>query len=214
LSSLARTGLGLCICRNIVHGFGGEITVESEPGKGSRFSVRLPACPPELGASPAPVVAPVDPAHHVDASRRGPRPRVLVIDDEALIRALVTKLLEDDYEVVGADSVRSALALVNGGSELNVVLCDLMIPGESGIDFFSVLRRLYPDLVDRVGFITGGAITPETAEFLESAARPVLSKPFELGSLRAFVERVLAEQAEAQTTPAAYRPAALPFGTR
>jgi PAS domain S-box-containing protein len=207
------TGLGLCICRSIVQGFGGEISVESEPDKGSRFSVRLPACSPESSAHAAPVSERIE-SLRASPSTRGPRPRVLVVDDEALIRALVAKLLEDRYEVIGADSVHSALAILNEGSELNVVLCDLMMPGESGIDFFSVLRRLYPDLVERVGFITGGAVTPDTTEFLETAARPVLNKPFELGTLRAFVERVLTEQAEAQTTPAAYRPAAPPFGTR
>jgi CheY-like chemotaxis protein/anti-sigma regulatory factor (Ser/Thr protein kinase) len=207
------TGLGLCICRSIVQGFGGEITVESEEGKGSRFNVRLPPCSDESDLSAEPV-AERSPPPLSETPSRAARPRLLVIDDEVLIRSLVAKLLQDRYEVVGADSVRSALALLNDGREVNVVLCDLMMPGESGIDFFSVLRRLYPDLVDRVGFITGGAVTPDTMKFLESASRPVLSKPFDLDSLRAFVERVLAEQAEAQTTPAAYRPWARPSEIR
>ena len=54
-----------------------------------------------------------------------------------------------------------------------------------------MVRRLYPDLLGRVGFITGGAVTPDTSKFLDTAARPVLNKPFDVQSLGAFVERLL-----------------------
>jgi PAS domain S-box-containing protein len=200
------TGLGLCICHNIVQSFGGEISVESEPGKGSRFCVRLPAC------APAVVQEPVAPARaslpaRISLAPRGGRLKVLVIDDEPMIRSLVAKLLSSRYDVRSADSVRAALSYLNQDSDYHVILCDLMMPGESGMDFFSVLRRLYPDLVERIAFITGGAVTPDTSKFLETAARPVLNKPFEFESLLAFVERVLEAQAEGETTPAAYPPA-------
>jgi len=82
-------------------------------------------------------------------------------------------------------------------------LCDLMMPGESGMDFFSVLRRLYPQLVGRVAFITGGAVTPDTSKFLETAARPVLSKPFTFESLLSFVENAIALRTSS-AIPAAY----------
>jgi len=78
-----------------------------------------------------------------------------------------------------------------------------MMPGESGMDFFGVVRRLYPDMVKRVAFITGGAVTPDTSKFLETAARPVLNKPFTPETLAAFVEQLVSEGA---STPAAYRP--------
>jgi DNA-binding response OmpR family regulator len=61
-------------------------------------------------------------------------------------------------------------------------------------------------LVDRIGFITGGAVTPDTSKFLETAARPVLNKPFNFESLLTFVQQVLEAQAEAATTPGAYPP--------
>ena len=138
---------------------------------------------------------------------RGARLKVLVIDDEPMMRSLVAKLLASRYDVTNADGVHAALSCLNQGSDYQVVLCDLMMPGESGMDFFLVIRRLYPDLVERVAFITGGAVTPDTSKFLESAARPVLTKPFDFESLLAFVERVLEAQAEAETTPAAYPPA-------
>jgi PAS domain S-box-containing protein len=199
------TGLGLCICRSIVQDFGGEISVESEPGKGSRFCVRLPACAPD--AVPEVLTrAPAPPPARITLAPRGSRLKVLVIDDEPMMRSLVARLLAGRYEVTSAESVRAALSFLNQSSDYQVILCDLMMPGESGMDFFSVIRRLYPDLLERVAFITGGAVTPDTSKFLEMAARPVLNKPFDFESLLAFVERVLEAQAEAETTPAAYPP--------
>lgn len=195
------TGLGLSICRTIVSGFGGEIGVESAVGRGSRFRVRLPPCSEAAtGTEPASVESPPPPRLSSHPSRV--TPKVLVIDDEPMIRSLVTRVLSSYFQVTSADGVRAALAALNESQEYEAILCDLMMPGESGMDFFAVLRRLYPQLVRRVAFITGGAVTPDTSKFLETAARPVLNKPFNPASLAAFVEQLVAQQA----TPAAYRP--------
>jgi CheY-like chemotaxis protein len=197
------TGLGLSICRTIVQGFGGEIGVESAPGKGSRFRVRLPASVEDAHrseSSPPSVPPPARPS----IGPRSAAPKVLVIDDEPMIRSLVSRVLSDHFRVTCVDGVRAALSTLNQDAAQDVILCDLMMPGESGMDFFGVLRRLYPDLAGRVAFITGGAVTPDTSKFLETAARPVLNKPFSAQSLGAFVEQVIAESSA--TRAAAYRP--------
>jgi CheY-like chemotaxis protein len=132
----------------------------------------------------------------------GVAPKVLVIDDEPMIRSLVNRLLSGRFRVTAVEGVRAALAALNQASDYDAILCDLMMPGESGMDFFGVLRRLYPDLLDRVGFITGGAVTPDTNKFLETSARPVLNKPFNAQSLASFVEQLIG----ARATRAAYPP--------
>ena len=195
------TGLGLSICRSIVAGLGGQIGVESAPGRGSRFRICLPA---STEVAPPTVVAPTETPSPARASARPPgsAPKVLVIDDEPMIRTLVARMLSRQFRVTSVDGVRGALAALNETSDFDVILCDLMMPGESGMDFFGVVRRLYPDLVARLAFITGGAVTPDTSKFLETASRPVLNKPFNAEALGAFVQQLVA----AQPTRAIYRP--------
>jgi PAS domain S-box-containing protein len=191
------TGLGLSICRNIVKSFDGELSVQSQLGDGTRFSVRLPPCTPQRSEPPKVLPAPAG-LLGVVAERS---PKILLIDDEPLIRSLVMKLLAGRYRVKAVDSVRAALALLNTDSSFDLVLCDLMMPGESGVDFYGVLRQLYPNLLSRLAFITGGAVTQETGKFLETAGRPVLAKPFALDSLLAFVDGVLAARGRVTPVP-------------
>ncbi|HYQ14541.1 MAG TPA: hybrid sensor histidine kinase/response regulator, partial [Polyangiaceae bacterium] len=188
------TGLGLSICQSIVESFGGEIAVESAEGKGSCFRVRLPAGIAESGPpEPGPVSTP--PAPSEGFAHDGAPPKVLVIDDEPMIRKLVGRLLGGHYRVTSVESVRAALAELNHSTDYDAILCDLMMPGESGMDLFGVLRRLYPDLLERTAFITGGAVTPDTRKFLETASRPVLNKPFNAQTLNGFVQQLIGVRA-------------------
>ncbi len=194
------TGLGLSICRSIVVGLGGQIVVESAPNRGSRFRVSLPASA-EAVPAPSDAAAATPPPAPASSRPTGSAPKVLVIDDEPMIRSLVTRMLSARFRVTSADGVRAALAALNETSDFDVILCDLMMPGESGMDFFGVVRRLYPDLVGRLAFITGGAVTPDTSKFLETASRPVLNKPFNAEALGAFVQQLIASK----PTPGVYR---------
>jgi len=175
------TGLGLWICQGIVAGLGGALSVESEVGKGTTFTVTLPArMMPEPDET--------EQADEQAASRRG---RVLIVDDEpAVARALRTGL-GDEHDVVIAASGREALALLLGddpdAARFDVILCDLMMPDLDGAELYEQLREKRPDLAARVIFVTGGAFTSRAREFIERSGVRTLEKPFDIESVRSLV---------------------------
>jgi PAS domain S-box-containing protein len=169
------TGLGLAISRRIIEEAGGRITAESRPGEGARFLVRLPAAPAGPPVSPPPL----DVASTVGGSRRG---RVLIVDDEPLIRSSLARLLRREHDVVEAPGGRAAEAMLTSDESFDVILCDLIMPEMSGMELHTRLASTRPHLVDRMVFMSGGAFTERAAEFLHAAPRMV-EKPVEVARL-------------------------------
>lgn len=157
------TGLGLYLCQRFVASFGGTLSVESQEGKGARFIVVLrPAleqrAPKRLSPAPA--------AHEM---------RVLIVDDEPLVARSVARMLKDCLSTIAASGAE-ALSLCSQ-NEFDMILCDMMMPGMDGSEFFGALRDLRPDLAGRVVFMTGGAFTDQTTAFLAKHTNPWLQKP-------------------------------------
>lgn len=112
--------------------------------------------------------------------------RILVIDDEAPIGWVLTRVLRD-HQVTCETDARKALARLGQGDEFDLILCDLMMPGMTGMDFFRELLVAHPTLSKRVVFMTGGVFSRETERFLESVENRQLGKPFAADVLRAIV---------------------------
>jgi nitrogen-specific signal transduction histidine kinase/CheY-like chemotaxis protein len=176
------TGLGLAISQRIVVAFGGRITFESAVGKGSRFVVTL------RSAQPADKTAASNHPPAVEIRRRG---KVLVIDDEPGILRMVTRILASEHDVTATSDATEGLRLICGGGAYDVILCDLMMPQLSGVDLYEQVRRERPGHEARMVFMTGGAFTDKTRDFLDVIANRKLSKPFSAREVRALLSELV-----------------------
>jgi CheY-like chemotaxis protein len=104
--------------------------------------------------------------------------RILVIDDEPMIGATL-RILLDEHEVTVVTSGRAARELLERGTEVDAILCDLMLDDFTGMDLSRWLEKERPALVARLIFMTGGAFTDEARRFLRNIpASRQLEKPF------------------------------------
>jgi signal transduction histidine kinase/CheY-like chemotaxis protein len=179
----AGTGLGLPICRRLVEDIGGELRVTSREGKGSTFTILLPIAEQPVAVEtdsmlPPPRVSP----------RRG---RVLVIDDDPMVASAVRRTLSPDHEVTTSTRSDEALEMLRRGERFEVILCDVMMPNMTGVDFWQELERFLPEETKKIVFLTGGAFATQARQFLDSIPNLHLDKPFVPEQLRAIVrERV------------------------
>ena len=181
------TGLGLSICQRIVTDLGGTITASSRPGEGACFLVSVPAASLEG----APISESRRSAISGTSVRR--RARLLVVDDEPLLRNVLRAVLEESHDVALASTGAEAIELLlDGHQEFDLVLCDLMMADVSGMDVYEALRIKKPGLEKRLLFMTGGAFTPRGRQFLASVPNRCLEKPFDAAEVFAAVDDQLA----------------------
>jgi CheY-like chemotaxis protein len=173
------TGLGLSISHAIVTRLGGEISIESEPSRGTIVRVTLPT-----SSAPA---APESKPRESRRSRR--RARVLVVDDEPALALTLRCVLERDHDVVTAGEGRAAIALLENG-DFDLILCDLGMPGLSGDAVYERIAAARPELAARFVFMTGGAFTARLQGFLDRVPNARLQKPFPIAALEELIGTV------------------------
>lgn len=140
------TGLGLAVVHGLVGDLGGVISVDSTPGAGARFTVRLPLC-----AAPA-----VAPGQDAEVAPYGAE-RLLIVDDEPEIAATLRRsLTRYGYHVEAFTDARAALRSFEAAPErFDAVITDVVMPSLDGVALVDRLRALRPSL--SVMFLTGFA---------------------------------------------------------
>lgn len=113
-----------------------------------------------------------------------------MVDDEPLVARSIQRVLAKEHEVVTKTAALEALALCTGGERFDLILCDLMMPDMSGMEFHRALTRFAPEQAERMVFMTGGAFTPEAMTFL-ATPKEHIEKPFAAADLRRMVHGYL-----------------------
>ena len=178
------SGLGLAMVHSIVKKHGGHVAVESELGRGTTFTLWLPVAP----GAPAPVAVAEPPAP------RQSRLRVLVMDDEEIIRNLVRSFLaraghEAKFAPDGAEAVRLYADAKARGEPFDVVILDLTVPGGmGGREALAELMKIDPQVCAVAS--SGYSSDPIMANHRAHGFRAVMPKPYSLQTFAAVLRQV------------------------
>jgi len=182
------SGLGLSTTFSIVNNHAGHIHVSSEPGQGTTFTVTLPATD-----------RPVEPDAERAAVPSSPGGRILVIDDDEMVRASACKTLrqlgyDTEWAPDGASGIRAYAEAVEAGAPFDAVLMDVTIPGGmGGREAVAELLRKHPDA--RAIVSSGYSNDPVMASFREHGFQGVIQKPYKIQELGAVVGKVIRGEA-------------------
>lgn len=165
------TGLGLSVAYGIISRHKGEISIDSQEGKGSTFKIKLPLqeMAGELKETPAPKVL-------------NRKMRILVVDDDENIQEILQDILSlEGHQVQAASSGEEALKIFNS-SNFEVVITDLGMPGMSGWELAKEVKKSKSQV--RVILITGWRAQLDTDKIKESGVDFILPKPFHIEQIK------------------------------
>ena len=172
------TGLGLSVSLGLAKAVGGDLRVSDTSSAGTtmelliRSGLHLSSVPPAQAA-------------------RGVRSvqRLLVVDDDPIVRESLSRMLSKAFQVETAGGVGDARHRMSG-AHFDAILCDVMMDEGGGEAFYSWLQRERPSSAGRVIFVTGGVTDEASRRFLDAQGQPVLYKPVDLITVERTVDEL------------------------
>jgi signal transduction histidine kinase len=192
-------GLGLSVCLSIVNRLGGTLSLRPSDAHGACFEVVLERARGSAGVvrDAVPTLTPGEPL------------RLLVVDDEDGLLRVASRQLRP-HAVVGVSSGAGALSLLAHDAAFDAVVCDVMMPGMSGVELYEALIAGHPRLARRFVFLTGGSVSAEIEAWLERARVPLLEKPVARDALIDAVAKVRRRASRAERDIELRRPVRVP----
>lgn len=197
-------GLGLSITKNIVEQSGGEISVQSEVGKGSTFTFTIPLATKEQlqqhqltenisQSNPIDNEEQVQPITQLLSSTiKGAKPyTILVVDDEPTnLKVLINMIHALDYSVIAVDNGKDALDVIQNKS-IDLVILDIMMPGMSGYEVAKAIRKEYSIIELPIIMLTAAGQLTDIVTSFQTKANDFLLKPVHLDELKERVKSLL-----------------------
>lgn len=190
---LAGTGLGLAVTHSIVKRHGGSVSVESEVGKGTTFSIQIPMAKQILSDAPYPLNEKLHEKH-----------RILLIDDTETILLILNDLLTShDQTVFTANSGKKGIDIYLN-EHIDLIISDLSMPGMTGWEVGSVIRSTCVKKgIPKTPFIllTGwGGQSLEPEKISSCGIDVVLEKPIEFRSLLEMINKLTEQSKSAKAS--------------
>ncbi|MCH5221741.1 MAG: substrate-binding domain-containing protein [Muribaculaceae bacterium] len=218
------SGIGLALTKALVELHEGTLTVDSEPGKGSTFTITLPVkhveerAPEQLNGHISENAVLVDdiiedlPADNYD---QNDKPLLLIIDDNDDIRALVGTMLGKDYRVIGARNGSIGLRMA-AKYVPDIIVCDVMMPVVDGMECLRKLKEETSTSHIPVLMLTACSMDEQRVEAFEIGADGYVAKPFNTAVLEAQCRSLIANRRRIKMsdidTPIAATPSAPALG--
>ena len=174
------TGLGLSVVYGVVNGHGGYISVQSEPGKGTTFSILLPKLPDTYTAR----------TKRAERKIVGGKESILVVDDEETVCATISAMLSDlGYTVQSTHSGKDALEILAKRNKVDLVLLDMTMPEMGGKEVFQKIRRMKSPA--KVIISSGYSDTILGEDSFAKKVDGFLQKPYRIDDLSVKIREVL-----------------------
>ncbi len=180
------TGLGMSVSYGIITRHKGTISVDSQEGRGTAFTIKIPVTE----------VKEIKDEKTQELSKKGRKGNILIVEDEEDIRTLLSEILTSDGHAVSVASGGKKGIEVFKKERFDLILTDLGMPGMSGWEVASTIKKLAPEVI--IAVITGWGIQLDKDEMKQHGVDMIINKPFKVDQILKLAQEAIVIQSKKQ----------------